>query len=375
MLSPENRDPVFWAYLFWKMQRINDFIVRQDPVKSSRRGSSLLDKSGELEHYYNMLIDDVKIKVKAGRGGDGNVAFNKTKLSLGPTGGRGGNGGNVYFKGVADLGVLDQFRYKKELVGERGEKGGRQLKDGADGKDLVLKIPVGTVVHNLSTGKDIEIVAIGQSLLVAKGGKGGNGNFMFRSSTNTSPMEFQDGLAGGECEVRLELKLIADIGFVGLPNVGKSSLLNCLTNAKSKVANYPFTTLEPNLGVYFELILADIPGLIEGASEGKGLGIKFLRHIERTKTLFHFISAESPEPAQDYRIIRNELAAYNKQLLDRTEYIFLSKTDMVSKEELAQKLEKLSFLNKEVISVSIIDDKSIDRVEKILREIIKQKTI
>ena len=329
---------------------------------------------GKLEHYYiNMLIDDVKIRVRAGRGGDGNVAFNKTKMSLGPTGGRGGNGGSIYFKGVADLSVLIQFRYKKELIGEDGEKGGRQLNSGADGGDLVLKVPVGTVVHNLSSGEDIEIVAIGQSLLAAKGGRGGKGNFMFRSPINTSPTEFQEGLAGEECGLRLELKLIADIGFIGLPNVGKSSLLNSLTNAKSKVANYPFTTLEPNLGVYFELILADIPGLIEGASEGKGLGIKFLRHIERTKTLFHFISVESPEPIKDYEIIRNELEAFNKELLDRTEYILLSKIDLISEEEVAQKLEKLKALNKEVIPISVIDDKSIARIEKLLREIIKQK--
>lgn len=321
----------------------------------------------------NMLIDDVKIKVKAGQGGDGNVAFNKTKMTLGPTGGRGGNGGSIYLEGVADLGALTQFRYKKELMGEDGEKGGRQLKDGADGKDLVLKVPVGTVVHNLLTGEDIEIVLIGQGLLLVKGGRGGKGNFMFRSSTNTSPTEFQEGLAGGEGELRLELKLIADVGFIGLPNVGKSSLLNSLTNAKSKVANYPFTTLEPNLGVYFELILADIPGLIEGASEGKGLGIKFLRHIERTKTLFHFISAESSEPLQDYEIIRNELGAYNKELLNRAEYIFLSKTDLASQEEVVQKLEKLKVLNKEVIPISVIDKKGIDRVEKILRELIQKK--
>ncbi len=320
-----------------------------------------------------MFIDDVKIKVRAGRGGDGTVAFNNAKMSLGPTGGRGGNGGSIYLEGVADLGALIQFRYKKELIGEDGEKGGRQLKDGANGRDLVFKVPVGTVVHNLSTSEDIEIAAIGQRLLVSRGGRGGKGNFMFRSSRNTSPKEFQEGLAGGECELRLELKLIADVGFIGLPNVGKSSLLNCLTNAKSKVANYPFTTLEPNLGVYFELILADIPGLIEGASEGKGLGIKFLRHIERTKTLFHFISAESPDPLKDYKIIRNELGAYNKELLDRTEYIFLSKTDLVSKEEVAQKLKKLKTLNKQVIPISVIDDKCLTQVEKLLREIIQQK--
>ncbi|MDD5738488.1 MAG: GTPase ObgE [Candidatus Pacebacteria bacterium] len=322
-----------------------------------------------------MFIDDVKIKVKAGRGGDGNVAFNNAKMSLGPTGGRGGNGGSIYFEGVADLGALIQFRYKKELVGENGEKGGKQMKDGANGEDLIFKAPVGTIVHNLTTNEITEITAIGQQLLVAKGGRGGKGNFMFRSSRNTSPTKFQYGLAGTECELRLELKLIADVGFVGLPNVGKSSLLNVLTNAKSKVANYAFTTLEPNLGVYFELILADIPGLIEGASEGKGLGIKFLRHIERTKTLFHFISAESQDPLKDYKIIRNELCAFNPELLERAEYIFLSKIDLLSKEEVAKKLKQLKPLNKQIIPISVIDDISLEKVKEILRELIKQKTI
>lgn len=322
-----------------------------------------------------MFIDDVIIRVKAGKGGDGTVAFNNAKMSLGPTGGRGGNGGSVYLEGVADLGALIQFRYKKELIGENGEKGGLQMKDGVNGKDLVFKVPVGTIVHNLLSGEDTEISVIGQQLLVARGGRGGKGNFMFRSSRNTSPTKFQYGLLGFECGLRLELKLIADVGFVGLPNVGKSSLLNALTNAKSKVANYAFTTLEPNLGVYFELVLADIPGLIEGASEGKGLGIKFLRHVERTKTLFHFISAESREPLKDYKIIRNELKAFNPELLERAEYIFLSKIDLVSPEEIEQKLKKLKALNKEVIPISVIDDNSLEKVKKILREIIKQKSV
>ncbi|MDO8524529.1 MAG: GTPase ObgE [bacterium] len=322
-----------------------------------------------------MFIDDVTIRVRAGKGGDGTVAFNNAKMSLGPTGGRGGNGGSIFLEGVADLGALIQFRYKKVLIGENGEKGGRQLKDGANGKDLIFKVPVGTIVHNLTSGEDTEISTIGQSVLIVRGGRGGKGNFMFRSSRNTSPTKFQYGLPGTECELRLELKLIADVGFVGLPNVGKSSLLNTLTNAKSKVANYAFTTLEPNLGVYFELVLADIPGLIEGASEGKGLGIKFLRHIERTKTLFHFISAESQEPLKDYEVIRNELKAFNPELLDRTEYIFLSKIDLVSREELSQKLKKLKALNKQVIPISVIDETSLEQVHKLLREIIKQKTL
>jgi len=322
-----------------------------------------------------MLIDDVKIKVRAGKGGDGVAAFCKTKMCLGPTGANGGKGGDVYFEGVSDLGALIQFRYKKEMAAKNGGRGDGKLNDGAAGDDLILKVPVGTVVHNLSTGRDFEIISIGQKLLIAKGGQGGKGNFKFRSSTNTSPMEHQDGQPGWEYDLRLELKMIADVGFIGLPNAGKSSLLNRLTNAKSKVANYPFTTLNPNLGVYYELILADIPGLIEGSSNGKGLGIKFLRHIERTKTLFHFISAESLDPLKDYRVVRNELGAYNKKLLDKPEYVFLSKADLLDKNEADKKLKCLEKINKEAILISIMDDDKVKQVEKILREIIKQKYI
>jgi GTP-binding protein len=321
-----------------------------------------------------MLIDDVKIRVKAGNGGSGTAAFNKIKMALGPTGGNGGAGGSVYLEGVSDLGGLLQFRYKKEIEAENGKQGKGNLNDGADGPDLVLKVPVGTVIHNLTTKEDSEIVSIGQKVLVAKGGKGGKGNYKFRSPVNTTPQEFQAGLPGEQCELRLELKLIADVGFVGLPNVGKTSLLNELTNANSKVANYPFTTLDLNLGVYYELILADIPGIIEGASGGKGLGIKFLRHIERTRTLFHFVSAESEDPAKDYEVIRDELGKYDKELLKKPEYIFLSKSDEVEREELDKKLGSLRAAGKDAVPISIIDKDSIKKVEEILREIIKQKS-
>ena len=320
-----------------------------------------------------MLIDDVTIEVKAGDGGRGAVAFNTTKMNLGPAGADGGNGGSVYFEGISDLNALSQFRYQKKLEAENGENGKKQFNDGADGKDLILKVPVGTVIHNLSSESDLEIMVIGQRLLIAKGGDGGKGNFKFRSSTNTSPKEFEEGTLGEEYELRLELKLIADVGFIGLPNVGKSSLLNELTSAKSKVANYPFTTLDPNLGAYYELILADIPGLIEGASGGKGLGIKFLRHIERVKILFHFIAAESADSVKDYQIIRNELGAYNKELLEKTEYIFLSKSDLLEGEEIKKKISMLKTTGKKILAISINDKNRIKQVEKILREIIKQK--
>lgn len=317
-----------------------------------------------------MLIDDVKIKVRAGHGGKGMVTFSKLPGFLGPTGGSGGNGGSIYFTGVSELDALKQFRFKKEIEAEKGENGKGQRLDGANAEDLFLKVPVGTVIHNLTNQEDLEVVKVGEPVLVAKGGKGGKGNYLFRSSTNTTPMQAQDGLPGDEFELRLELKMIADVGFVGLPNVGKSSLLKELTNADPKVANYPFTTLEPNLGVYYDLILADIPGLIEGASEGKGLGIKFLRHVERTRIIFHFISAESDDYKSDYETIRKELDEYNPEMLNKEEYIFITKSDMVASDVLKEKMKKFK---KKAVAISIYDYDSVEKVKKILNEIQKQK--
>jgi len=295
-------------------------------------------------------------------------------MALGPTGGTGGSGGNVYLEGVFDLSALNQFRHKKELKAENGKDGRGQYRDGITGSDLILKVPVGTVIHKLSDNTDQEIIKIGERVLVAKSGHGGKGNFLFRGPRSTSPKRFQFGLPGEENDLRLELKLIADIGFVGLPNVGKSSLLNELTSAKSKVANYAFTTLEPNLGVYYGLILADIPGLIEGASTGKGLGIKFLRHVERTKILFHFISSESEKPVSDYKTIRKELGVYNKTLLKKEEYLFLTKSDAVNAKDLKKKITALKKFNKRILPVSIYDFDSINKVKNILNKIIKSKT-
>lgn len=321
-----------------------------------------------------MFIDDVTIKVKAGNGGHGVIILKQKKKVLGPPGANGGKGGSVYLEGVSDISALTQFYYKKEFSAENG-KHGKTLYDGFNGEDLVLKVPTGTVVHNLSTGKDDEIILIGQRLLLAKGGEGGKGETDSIPFARKNSSKIREGLSGEECEARLELKIIADVGFVGLPNIGKSSLLNRITSAKSKVANYPFTTLDPNLGVYYGLILADIPGLIEGASEGKGLGIKILRHIERTKTLFHFISSESKDPMEDYKVVRGELEKYNKDLLTKKEYIILSKTDLFDKKEIEKKVNILKKIKKEVISISIIDDESIKRVEEILRELIREKHV
>lgn len=320
-----------------------------------------------------MIVDDVKIKVIAGKGGKGMVTFSKIKMVKGPTGGKGGDGGNIFIEGVSDLAALRQFRYKKEHKAENGENGLSALQDGHDGEDLILSVPVGTVCHNEANGGDIEITKVGQKELVARGGKGGRGNFLFRSSTNTRPRQFEEGSNGQEFELHLELKMIADVGIIGLPNVGKSSLLNELTAAKSKVANYAFTTLEPNLGAYYGLILADIPGLIDGASSGKGLGIKFLRHIERTRVLFHIVSAESEDPIKDYKTVRNELREHSALLLDKEEYIFISKSDSVDEQRIIDIQKEFEKIGKGAKPISIIDPKSIDTVKKILNNIAKEK--
>ena len=320
-----------------------------------------------------MLVDEVTIRLHAGRGGRGAVAFNKVKLSQGPTGGDGGNGGNVYFEGIADINALMSYASKKEMNAENGRNGRGQFLDGPRGADLVLKIPTGTTITNLGTGYRQEMAKVGQRILAAGGGMGGKGNYKFRSAINTTPYEFQEGLAGDLNEYHLELRLIADVGLVGLPNAGKSSLLNELTAAKSKVANYAFTTLEPHLGAYYELIIADIPGLIEGASSGKGLGVKFLKHIERTTTLFHLVSAESEDPARDYEIIRNELEIHNPLLSVKTEYVMLTKTDAVSPKILKEKTAVLRKMGLKPVPVSILEPNSLENVRKILNKIKAKK--
>ncbi|MDP3989377.1 MAG: GTPase ObgE [bacterium] len=320
-----------------------------------------------------MLIDDVEINLRAGSGGRGGAYFQRIKFSLGPTGADGGMGGSIWFEGVSDIGAFSQFRHKKDIHAEDGKNGKAQFNDGRRGEDVVLKIPVGTVIHYLNTGDSVELTKIGERIQAARGGKGGRGNFKFRSSTNTSPREFEHGRPGDELSVRLELKLIADVGLVGLPNAGKSSLLNELTKAKSKVANYPFTTLEPNLGVYYDLVIADIPGLIEGASSGKGLGTKFLRHIERTDVLFHLISAESSDPVTDYRVIRRELEAHGALLADKKEYVFLSKTDMVSREQCVAYTAALLAIGVHPQLLSVLDEDLIQNIEKVLATIQKGK--
>lgn len=322
-----------------------------------------------------MLIDEVTIRVKAGHGGRGAVAFQKIKFAFGPTGTAGGDGGSVYAEGVSDLGALNQLRFKKDISAKKGMDGRSQFRDGEDSESEVVKVPVGTVIHNLDTGKDEEVTRVGEKILVAKGGKGGRGNFHFRSSTNTTPREFEPGLPGQEYTIRFELKLIADIGLIGFPNAGKSSLLNELSSAKAKVANYAFTTLEPNMGAYYELIIADIPGLIEGASEGKGLGIKFLRHVERTRVLFHLVSAEAEDVVKEYEATRAELGKYNPELLEKPEYVFLSKIDMVAPADIKKKLAALKKKNKNTFAISVLDNESLEQVKKILAKAEKEKGV
>lgn len=312
-----------------------------------------------------MLTDEAKIKIQAGKGGDGIVTFDKVKMSLGPTGGRGGNGGSVFFEAVSDVFALNKYRHLKEHYGEDGKKGRSSRSDGPNGEDLILTVPVGTVVKNLGTNKTFELTRIGEKILVAKGGKGGRGNFYFRSAKNTSPEEFEEGSAGESFEFELELRLIAEIGLVGLPSAGKSSLLNELTEANVKVAAYHFTTLEPNLGVMDGVIIADIPGLIEGASSGKGLGIKFLRHIQRTRILVHCVSLESDDILRDYKIIRTELEKYNPELLQKKELILLTKIDLISEKDLKKQIKKLSKFG-EVMTVSIHNLESIEKLKKTL---------
>jgi GTP-binding protein len=316
-----------------------------------------------------MIVDDVVIKVKAGKGGNGMVAFSKIMMNQGPTGGNGGKGGSVILKGVPDLGALKQFRTRKDIKAGNGKDGEQNTRTGADGEDAVIPVPIGTTAYDLTHHKTYDITTIDQEVEIVKGGNGGFGNFHFRSSRHTTPTKANPGLAGEEIDLRLELKMIADIGFIGYPNVGKSSLLNELTNSSSRVANYKFTTLEPHLGVYYELILADIPGIIEGASAGKGLGYKFLRHIERTKILFHFVAADSENPLTDYQKIREELGKFNPALLKKEEYIIVSKVDEKTPIEVEKIVKILKKENPKVFTLSLLDDESLRGIKKLLNKI------
>lgn len=318
-----------------------------------------------------MLVDDITISVKAGKGGNGAVHFKRNAQTArgGPDGGNGGNGGNVYFQGIDDILGLQEFRFKKKLVAEDGIPGGRQNLFGRAGEDLIIRIPLGTLVTNTKTNDQFEILDTETQLLVAKGGVGGRGNNEFKTATDQAPHYAEKGTPGEEKELHLELRLIADIGFIGLPNAGKSSLLKTLTNANPKIGNYPFTTLEPNIGIMEGIALADIPGLIEGASEGKGLGMKFLRHVEKTKLLIHCIDVTNPDIVKSYQTIRTELEQYNSEILDKPEIILLTKIDLVEPKEAEKTLAKIEkLLGREVLTVSIIDDDSLNLLKAVLKE-------
>jgi len=320
-----------------------------------------------------MIVDEIKISIEAGKGGDGIVTFDHTKGSQGPSGGKGGRGGNIYFEGVSDLTALYKYRKKNDYAAENGSIGKNSKATGRDGKDLILPVPIGSVLTNLDTGKTEEIIQVGQKFLGVRGGIGGRGNFYFRSPINITPMESEKGKPGEKFNFFIELRLIADIGLIGLPNVGKSSLLNQLTKAQAKVANYHFTTLEPNLGTLEGIILADIPGLIEGASSGRGLGIKFLKHIQRTKFLFHCLSLESDNLVKDYKTVRKELSAYSKTLAKKKEILVFTKFDLISENELKAKLKP--FAKKEKLVVSIHDLRSSEKLRKFIQKLIAQESL
>lgn len=321
------------------------------------------------------FVDQVKIHVASGKGGDGVVRWLRTKETArgGPSGGDGGKGGDVVLVGVRDLGALAHYRYEKKFHAEEGEAGKNQLKHGSNGADVILQVPVGTLVHVIETGAEHEITREDEKIVLFKGGYGGLGNARFKSSTHQNPFEKTAGKPGKGGDIELTLKIIADAGLIGLPNAGKSSLLNALTRAKSKVGAYPFTTLEPNLGEFYGRVLADIPGLIEGASSGKGLGIKFLKHIERTGILLHLVSATTEDPLAAYGEVRKEIEAFGHGLELKREVIVLSKTDLASYEEVEIKKQLLmNETEREVLTVSVMDPESLKAFSDKLSAVFKK---
>lgn len=300
-----------------------------------------------------MFTDYVKIIVKAGNGGDGAVSFRREKYVAagGPDGGDGGKGGSVYFEVDQDRNTLIDFRYQKKFKAENGKNGEGAHRFGKSGEDLVVKVPLGTIVKEAETGRVLaDLSELGQKELILAGGRGGKGNSHFATSTRQAPRFSQEGEKGEEKELILELKLLADVGLLGFPNVGKSTLLSVVTDATPKIADYHFTTLEPNLGVVKgeygdSFVIADIPGIIEGASQGIGLGIQFLRHIERTRLLLHVIDVsgiEGRNPVQDFNTINEELKQYSEKLSQRKQIIVANKVDSMQDENLYQELEKMA---------------------------------
>lgn len=321
-----------------------------------------------------MFVDTAKVKVRAGKGGDGAVSF-RHEIYVdkgGPDGGDGGRGGDVIFRATKDLNTLLKFRYKPELSADNGQAGSKRNMRGKSGENLIVEVPVGTIISR-DGAVVTDLAENGQESVVAKGGDGGFGNAHFKSSVRQAPRMAELGEVGDEFEAELELKLLADVGLVGFPNVGKSTFLSVVSNARPEIADYEFTTLTPNLGVADiddgSILIADIPGLIEGASEGKGLGDQFLRHVERTAVLLHMIDAYSDDPAQKYLAIRNELSKYSQELLSRTEVIALTKCDSLDDEIIAMQATAIQNVapNAEVLAISSQSGRGIKDLLRLLR--------
>ena len=318
------------------------------------------------------FLDQAKIYIKAGNGGSGSSSFRREKYVEfgGPDGGDGGNGGSVILESERNLNTLIDFRYKQHFKAENGKAGSKKNKTGAGGKDLVLKIPVGTQIYEEDNNSLIyDFINNKEKFVVATGGQGGLGNTKFKSSTNRAPRRKTDGKKGEEFWIWLQLKVIADIGIIGLPNAGKSSFLSKCTRAKPKIANYPFTTINPNLGVlgfnHKEIILADIPGLIEGSHKGIGLGDKFLRHIERCKTLIHLIDVSEKNLSENYLKVRSELSKYDKGILKKKELIIFNKIDLIEKDTLSEKLKDFkNKIKKNFETVSLITNTNLENIKK-----------
>ena len=317
------------------------------------------------------FLDQVKIYIKAGNGGDGSPSFRREKFIEygGPDGGDGGSGGSVILKAERNLNTLIDYRYQQHHKAKRGDNGSGQNRTGKSGEDLILKVPLGTQVFEEDNKTLIyDFIKIGEEFTAAAGGKGGLGNTRFKSSTNRAPRKFTKGTPGEEFTIWLQLKTIADIGIIGLPNAGKSSLLAAITNANPKIANYQFTTLNPNLGVASyddkEVTIADIPGLVEGAHKGTGLGIQFLKHIERCKSLLHMIDITDNDIKNSYKKVKNELKNYSSKLSKKRELIILNKTDLLNKSEVKKIINDFSKnIKSEVISMSTLEKKSVSKIK------------
>lgn len=326
---------------------------------------------------FPMLVDNIGLIIKAGNGGDGAATFLRNEMTAkgGPDGGNGGNGGNIYLQGSNNINDLREFRFKKRISAENGVSGKHKKLFGKNAEDLIIFLPLGTRVTDIHSNRVIEIINTIDKILIAKGGKGGRGNTEFKSATNQTPKYAEKGTLGEEKKLFLELRIIADIGLIGLPNAGKSSLLSVLTNATPKIGDYPFTTLEPNIGMLGKYAIADIPGLIEGASRGKGLGVEFLKHIEKTKILVHCIDSSDTNSQKAYETVRNEFKQYNISLLDKPEIILLTKTDLTDEKTVKNNikiLEKnLPAGGKKVLTISIYDEKSIETLKLKLDNILK----